>query len=130
MSICTATTKANTPCNAQAMQGEQYCYRHNPNIPEADKIEASTNGGKKRQAMTNADPVTLRNIESIVYLIESNTNAVRSGAIDPKTSNAVVQNINTLLKVYELAVTDTRVRKLEEKAGLDSPGELIPLGYN
>jgi hypothetical protein len=112
------------------MQGVSYCYRHNPDIPEADKIEASIAGGKKRQVMTNADPVSLRNVESIVSLIESNVNAVRSGEIDPKVSNAVVQNVNALLKVYELAIVDTRVRKLEQQAGIDSPAELISMGGN
>jgi hypothetical protein len=112
------------------MQGVTYCYRHNPDIPEADKKQASVAGGKKRQVMTNADPVSLRNVESIVSLIESNVNAVRSGEIDPKVSNAVVQNINALLKVYELAIVDTRVRKLEQQAGIDSPAELISMGGN
>ncbi len=130
MAFCIAKTKANKDCTAQAMQGVSYCYRHNPDIPEADKIEASIAGGKKRQVMTNADPVSLRNVESIVSLIESNVNAVRSGEIDPKVSNAVVQNVNALLKVYELAIVDTRVRKLEQQAGIDSPAELISMGGN
>ncbi len=130
MAYCIAQTKAKTDCTAQAMQGASYCYRHNPDISDDDKKQASVAGGKKRQVMTNADPVSLRNIESIVSLIESNTNAVRSGEIDPKVSNAVVQNINALLKVYELAIVDTRVRKLEQQAGIDSPAELITMGAN
>jgi hypothetical protein len=112
------------------MQGASYCYRHNPDIPEADKIQASIDGGKKRQVLTNADPVTLRNVESIVSLIESNINGVRTGELDPKVSNAVVQNLGILLKVYELAIVDGRVRKLEQQAGIDSPDELINMGAN
>ena len=130
MAFCIANTKAGKDCTAQAMQGASYCYRHNPDIPEADKIQASIDGGKKRQVLTNADPVTLRNVESIVSLIESNINGVRTGELDPKVSNAVVQNLGVLLKVYELAIVDGRVRKLEEQAGIDSPDELINLGGN
>ena len=130
MAFCIANTKAGKDCTAQAMQGASYCYRHNPDIPEADKIQASIDGGKKRQVLTNADPVTLRNVESIVGLIESNINGVRTGELDPKVSNAVVQNLGILLKVYELAIVDGRVRKLEEQAGIDSPDELINLGGN
>lgn len=130
MAFCIANTKAGKDCTAQAMQGASYCYRHNPDIPEADKIQASIDGGKKRQVLTNADPVTLRNVESIVSLIESNINGVRTGELDPKVSNAVVQNLGILLKVYELAIVDGRVRKLEEQAGIDSPDELISLGGN
>ena len=127
MAFCIANTKAGT---AQAMRGATYCYRHNPDIPEADKIQASIDGGKKRQVLTNADPVTLRNVESIVSLIESNINGVRTGELDPKVSNAVVQNLGILLKVYELAIVDGRVRKLEQQAGIDSPDELINMGAN
>ena len=112
------------------MQGATYCYRHNPDIPEADKIKASVDGGKRKAVLTNADPVTLRNVDNIVSLIESNINGVRSGELDPKVSNAVVQNLGILLKVYELAIVDSRVRKLEEQAGIDSPDELIRTGAN
>ena len=130
MAFYIANTKAGKDCTAQAMQGASYCYRHNPDIPEADKIQASIDGGKKRQVLTNADPVTLRNVESIVSLIESNINGVRTGELDPKVSNAVVQNLGILLKVYELAIVDGRVRKLEQQAGIVSPDELINMGAN
>jgi hypothetical protein len=112
------------------MQGASHCYRHNPDIPEADKIQASVDGGKRRAVLSNADPVTLRNVESIVSLIEGNINGVRTGELDPKVSNAVVQNLGILLKVYELAIVDSRVRKLEQEAGIDSPDELIHMGAN
>lgn len=128
MAYCIAKTKAGKACTAQAMQGAEYCYRHNPEIPEADKREASIAGGKARQVLTNADPVSLRSVESIVSLIESNVNEVRTGNLDPKVSNAVVQNINALVKVYELAVADTRIRRLEQQAGIESPDELISMG--
>lgn len=130
MAYCTSTTKAGYPCTAQAMQGAMYCYRHNPDIPEADKKQASVDGGKQKAVLTNADPVTLRTAESIVRLIESNINGVRTGELDPKVSNAVVQNISVLLKVYELAILDSRVRKLEQQAGIDSPAELMSIGGN
>lgn len=130
MAFCIANTKAGKDCTAQAMQGATYCYRHNPDIPEADKIQASVSGGKARRVLSNADPVTLRNVDSIVSLIESNINGVRTGELDPKVSNAVVQNLGVLLKVYELAIVDSRVRKLEQQAGIDSPDELISIGGN
>lgn len=130
MAFCVAKTKAGKDCTAQAMQGATYCYRHNPDIPEADKIQASTAGGRATQVLANAEPVTLRSVQSIVNLIESNINDVRKGAIDPRVSNAVVQNLGILLKVYELAIVDGRVRKLEQQAGIDSPDELISIGGN
>ena len=130
MALCVALTKSGIPCSAYAMLHDEYCYRHNPNIAASEKMSASISGGKKRQVLHNAQPVTLRSVESIIRLIESNTNAVRNGDIDTKVSNAVIQNVNALLKVYELAIIDSRVRKLEQHAGVESPSELISWAGN
>jgi hypothetical protein len=128
MPNCIAIAKTGEQCSARAMHNDKYCYRHNPNISEIDKLNASSNGGSKRQVMTDVEPVSLDSVASIVSLIESNTNAVRTGEIDPKISNAVVQNINALLKVYEIAVIDNRMRQLEKKAGMISPDPLVAIG--
>jgi len=112
------------------MHGAEYCYRHNPAISEDDKREASIAGGKATQVLADAEPITLRRVESIISLIESNINDVRTGKIDARVSNAVVQNITALLKVYELAIVDSRVRRLEQQAGIDTPDELIQVGSN
>jgi len=112
------------------MGGSEHCYRHNPEIDQATKLQASKAGGTSMAVLKNAPKAQLRTIEGIVSLLETNTNAVISGELDPRVSNAVVQNVNALLKVYELAVVDTRVRKLEQQAGIDSPTELVDLGGN
>ena len=130
MAYCIGKTKAGKDCTAQQMHGAKHCYRHNPAISEADKREASIAGGKATQVLTDAEPVTLRQVGSIISLIESNINDVRTGKIDARVSNAVVQNITALLKVYELAIVDSRVRKLEQKAGIDVGDELIQAGSN
>ena len=130
MGYCIANNKAGKPCMAQAMGGATYCYRHNPEISDADKLQASIDGGKSKAVLKDADPVSLRTIGSIISLIEGNINAVRTGELDPKVSNAVVQNINALLTVYELSLADTRIRRLEQGAGLESPDELINIGGN
>jgi len=130
MAYCTGQTKAGKDCTAQRMHGAEYCYRHNPAISEDDKREASIAGGKATQVLADAEPITLRRVESIISLIESNINDVRTGKIDARVSNAVVQNITALLKVYELAIVDSRVRRLEQQAGIDTPDELIQVGSN
>ena len=123
---CTSLNNAGNACKAQSMQGTKHCYRHNPNIPQAEKIEASFKGGISKNVLKEAEPVTLRSIENIISLVESNVSAVRTGELDPKVSNAIVQNLNILLRVYELAIVDSRIRKLEQHAGIDSPSELLP----
>lgn len=130
MAYCIGKTKVGKDCTAPNMAGSEYCYRHNPEISEADKLQASRAGGTSRTVLKDAPEANLKTIAGIVDLLETNTNAVIRGDLDPRVSNAVVQNVNALLKVYELAVVDTRVRQLEQKAGIDSPSELVDLGGN
>ena len=127
MSVCVALTNKGMGCNAMAMNGSDYCYRHNPNISEIEKRQASSSGGRNNITYCS-EPISFRKIEDIINLIEDNTNSVRMGNIDSKTSNAVIQNINTLLKVYELAIIDTRVRELEKGAGIPWSDNLLGLG--
>ncbi len=128
MAYCTSNTKTGKQCTAPQMGGSDYCYRHNPEIDQETKLQASKAGGKSKSVLKDAPKAQLRTIEGIVNLLETNTNAVIRGDLDPRVSNAVVQNVNALLKVYELAVVDSRVRKLEQEAGIDSPTELVELG--
>ena len=125
MSCCVAMTKAEVRCCAKAMQGKSYCYRHNPDIEASAKAMASASGGMRKAVLTGVDPVELRTTEGIISLIESNINGVRTGMLDPRISNSVVQNLNILFKLYELVSVDNRLRRLEGQAGIDSPKELI-----
>ena len=136
MAYCKATTKDGKPCRCQAMYDSDYCYRHNPDISDEEKLQASATGGAKltrqrleRQVATAQD-VNIRSLNGLVDLIDGNIKDVRQGNIDPKVSNAIVQNLNALLKVYELGIQDARIRKLEEKAGIESPTELLSMGGN
>ena len=137
MAFCKAINKSGEPCKAQAMSGSDFCYRHNPEISDEEKLQASATGGAKltkqrleRQVATAQDDVNIRSLNGIVDLIDGNIRDVRQGNIDPRVSNAVVQNLNILLKVYELGIQDARIRKLEEKAGIESPSELLSMGGN
>lgn len=136
MAFCKAIKENGEPCKAQAM-ANGYCYRHNPEISDEEKLQASATGGNKptitrleRQIATAQDEINIRNLNGVVDLIENNIKDVRQGNIDPRVSNAIVQSLNVLLKVYELGIQDTRIRKLEEKAGIESPAELLSMGGN
>ena len=137
MAYCKATTKSGKPCRSMAMSDSDYCFRHNPDISDEEKLQASAMGGSKltkqrleRQVTTAQEDVNIRSLNGIVDLLDSNIRDVRRGDIDPKVSNAIVQNLNVLLKVYELGIQDARIRKLEEKAGIESPTELLSMGGN
>ena len=137
MAFCKATTKDGKPCRCMAMGGSDYCYRHNPDISDEEKLQASAMGGSKltkqrleRQVATAQDDTDVRSLNGIVDLIDDTIRGLRQGSIEPRVSNAIVQSLGILLKVYELGIQDARIRKLEEKAGIESPTELLSMGGN
>lgn len=125
MSYCKAKTKGGLPCRGHAMSNG-YCYRHNPDISTAEKKQASSRGGNKpTQVCRNiqratAKQIEVNNLQDILHILVNNTNDVRSGNIDHKVSNAVVQNVNAMLKTYQLCVLEKRVSDIEQSLHIDN----------
>lgn len=115
--LCQAVNKAGKPCKAQAM-GNGYCYRHNPSISERIKHEASKRGGLKLDPKTLAETAQQINTETydgLLTALGNNTNDLRQGKIDPKTSNALVQNILAIIEVKKVADLDARLTMIEQR---------------
>lgn len=133
--ICKATNSKGEPCKAQAM-ANGFCYRHNPDISQADKLKASASGGEKftlekvERQLATAKSFKLDEPKGLLDLLVNNINDLRAGNIDAKTSNAVVQNVGMILKVYETVVQESRIRELEQRAGINSPATITTMGDN
>ena len=124
--ICKALNSKGEPCQAKAM-ANGFCYRHNPEISDAEKKKASAKGGcptlaRVEQQLANRQDFELSNDpKGLLDLLTDNINDLRAGRIDPKTSNAVVQNVGMILRVYETVVQESRIRELEKLQGISSP---------
>lgn len=133
--ICKAINSKGEPCQAKAM-ANGFCYRHNPEISDADKKKASASGGRptlvRVEQQLNAIPdFELSNDpRGLLDLLTGNINDLRQGRIDPKTSNAVVQNVGMILRVYETLVQESRIRALEQAQGIQSPPTTTTMGDN
>ena len=115
--LCQAINKAGKPCKAQAMSNG-YCYRHNPDISEQVKQEASKRGGLKLDPRTlaeTAQQIDTETYKGLLTALDNNTNDLRQGKIDPKTSNALVQNILAIIEVKKVADLDARLTMIEQQ---------------
>ena len=115
--LCKATNKAGKPCKAQAMSNG-YCYRHNPNIATADKLLASKRGGLKydlKNLAETARPIDTETYKGLLVALDNNTKDLREGKIDPRTSNALVQNILAIIEVKKVADLDARLTMIEQQ---------------
>lgn len=133
--ICKAINSKGEPCHARAM-ANGFCYRHNPEISDADKKKASASGGRPTLERVEQQLKAVPNFElsnnpqSLLDLLVNNINDLRAGKIDPKTSNAVVQNVGMILRVYETVIQESRIRELEKLQGIQSPPSITTTGDN
>ena len=115
--LCQAINKAGKPCKAPAMSNG-YCYRHNPDIREQVKQEASKRGGLKLDSKTlaeTAQPIDTETYNGLLTALDNNANDLRQGKIDTKTSNALVQNILAIIEVKKVTELDARLTMIEQR---------------
>lgn len=115
--LCKAINKAGKPCKAQAMSNG-YCYRHNPDIADKIKLEASRKGGlefKPDKLAKSAKAIDSTTYQGLLTALDNNANDLRQGKISPRVSNALVQNILALIEVKKTADLDERLTALEQK---------------
>jgi len=92
-------------CQANAMNGSEFCYLHNPDISDEDKREAQTKGGANR-ALTLSQPlpaIPLAVPDDAILLITDTIARVRAGELDIKTANCIGFLTDKLLKAFEVA---------------------------
>lgn len=122
--LCKAINKAGKPCQAQAMSNG-YCYRHNPDIALATKLEASKRGGLKLnpdELAKSAFKLDSTTYKGLLVALNNNANDLREGKIDTRTSNAFVQNILAIIEVKKTAEIHERLTAIEQR--------LNKVGYN
>lgn len=115
--LCKATNKAGKPCKAQAMSNG-YCYRHNPDIATAEKLLASRKGGVKlnpEALAKTAQEIDTKSLAGLLEALQTNTNDLRQGKVDARTSNALVQNILAIIEVKKVVDLDRRLTELEQR---------------
>ena len=102
-------------CEAHALIGGKYCYRHSPEINVQEKKEASSRGGRNRRVKyeISLDPISLNKISDVVSLLEETINMVRSGDIDIRVANSLGYLSGYILKAIEGSEMEARIEKLE-----------------
>ena len=119
---CKHTKENGEQCNGNAMTGSDFCYTHNPDISEEEKLEAKARGGSNR-ALTINNPLPVMPInepQDAIMLIADTINRVRAGELDIRTANCLGFLTDKLLKAFEVAKLNDKVdfvNQLLEKRG-------------
>ena len=102
-------------CKAWAMSDSNFCYLHNPDISEAEKKEIQSKGGQanKIKVLKPLLPITIKQGDDVILLLEDTINKVRAGEIDLRVANSIGYLSGHLLKAIEIAKLEDRVEIIE-----------------
>jgi len=112
---CKATKEDDEQCNANAMNGSDFCYTHNPDIPDEEKKEAQARGGQNRALLIDnpLPEIAVAKIDDVVLLLADTVNQVRTGKMNVKIANCLGTLSGQLIKALELAKYADKLDLLE-----------------
>ena len=112
---CSKLKFNNKKCNGNAMLGSQFCYFHNPAIPDSQKQKNRASGGKQNAIgiVEPLTPIPLQNTGDVVNLLASTINEVRAGRMEVRMANCLGVLSSHLIKAFEISDLERRVEKLE-----------------
>ncbi|MBI5414465.1 hypothetical protein HZA38_03030 [Candidatus Peregrinibacteria bacterium] len=112
---CQHVKKNGSECEAFPMHGEEYCFLHNPAIPDSQKKEIQTKGGKNSRItiLEALTPMVLKEPDHVLGLLEDTVNRVRDGTMDVKIANCIGFLSGHILKSFEISDLKRKVDLLE-----------------
>src|SRR5918997_494591 len=115
MAVCGGTRRDGTPCTANTIPGERWCYHHHPDYAERRKQSAARAATLKHSSVAKE----LREIREFMWELLELTIADRL----PHRARRELQNVVQLLQCY-LRAAELEMRAAEEplKADLDVKG--------
>ncbi|MSU44957.1 hypothetical protein EXS45_02145 [Candidatus Nomurabacteria bacterium] len=110
---CKFIKQDNNRCGANAMQGSELCFTHNPEVSES-KHEAVVKGGSSPKKNYNTlAPVEISDAKSVVKLLATTVNEVRQGEIDLRVANCIGYLSGHLIKALEVSEIESRMETIE-----------------
>src|SRR3989338_6820943 len=105
-------------CGANPMIKSRFCFYHNPEVSQEEKLEAQIRGGMANKVGVK-EPlpiIRVQNTKDVVSLLEDTISRVRNGSLDLKIANTIGYLSGHLLKALETSDLEERMEKLEEIA--------------
>lgn len=106
-------------CNSFKMRNNEFCYLHNPSIPNLEKQRIRKKGGKAKllvvktgEAHTDIKLNTPKRVAEFYSLL---INSVMGGKMDLRVASGLAYVCSGLLKALELCDIEQRLEKIETK---------------
>src|SRR5262245_24303950 len=112
---CQAEAAAGGRCNANALNGSEYCFFHHPDRA-GERAIATRKGGlsNKARVLPVATPdLPLRTGKEVMHMLAETINQVRRGELDPQVGNTVGYLAAVWLKAQQQESIDQRIAIVE-----------------
>jgi hypothetical protein len=112
---CTSKKENGEPCKAHAMKGSEFCFLHNPKVPEEEKREMQSKGGSvgKITVETPLPPLPIATPRDVMNLLADTINRTRSNEVPPQIANTVGYLSGVFLKAFETSELKDKIDALE-----------------
>ncbi|MFI5144068.1 MAG: hypothetical protein ACHQJ4_00600 [Ignavibacteria bacterium] len=113
---CQYIKSDSTKCTSFAMNGSDFCYRHNPDIPQEEKINASSKGGQANEQYieTPLPAIKIEKMTDVVTVLADSINQVRAGKISQKTGGTLAYMSFILLMAMDKAKSEAKQENIEK----------------
>ena len=98
------------------MRNSQFCFHHNPDIPDQEKRASQTRGGRANRAKVEktAPEISIKTTQDVTVLLAGIINDIRADKIDIRIANCIGYLSGHLLKAMEVSELSKRLEAVEE----------------
>ncbi len=120
--ICKKIKSNGETCKNPALTKDIYCYWHSKKVPEAEKFEHRSKGGKNKIIVTNGyfPLFKLNSIKDVLKLNSSMINQVLQNELDLRIATGLTYMLNLQCKGIETATIEKRLSVIEKQMDIDN----------
>ena len=125
---CQYIKNDSTKCTSFAMNGSDFCYRHNPDIPDEEKNNASSKGGMNSHSDSEfCNPLLslgeekvklphmkIENFNDLAAVMADSINRIRSGEISQKTGSTLAYMSFVMYMILDKAKAESKQEKIDK----------------
>lgn len=113
---CKRTKSDGAKCNANAMRGSHFCFRHDDKSKDKAIKASATGGESKRQFLNLGKPMVLRTTADIKRLMSKSINKLWVGEMPAGNPAGVLGYLAKIfLEAYEKNDLEIRIEQLEKR---------------